>query len=198
MDRPRLTKGLLEIYTGDSKGKTTAALGLSLRAAGHGFQTYIIQFMKGTSYYGELYSIPRLFPSIQIRQYGRSCPHEALIKNGEKECTGCGQCFVKKGAAAKEDIEMAELALYHAREVITSDHYDVVILDEILNALDFDLLKLPEVLELIELKPELVEIVMTGRNVPQQLVERADLVTEMKMVKHPFAKGIPARRGIEY
>lgn len=198
MNRPRLTRGLVEIYTGDSKGKTTASLGLALRAAGHGFKVYIIQFMKGTSYYGELYSVQRLFPSIQIRQYGRSCPYEALIKNGEKECTGCGQCFVQKGAAAIEDFEMAELAMKHASEIIKSDLYDVVILDEIINALDFGLLKLTEVTELLDSKPDLVEIIMTGRNAPQTLVERVDLVTEMKMIKHPFDKGIQARRGVEY
>lgn len=198
MSRQRLTQGLVEIYTGNSKGKTTAALGLALRAAGHGFKVYIIQFMKGTSYYGELYSIQKLSPYIQLRQYGRSCPVEALIKNGEKECNGCGQCFVQKGQPTAEDMEMAALGLQHANEIIQSDDYDIVILDEILNALDFDLIKLAEVNNLLDAKPPLVEIIMTGRNVPQQLVERADLVTEMNSIKHPFEKGIPARKGVEY
>lgn len=198
MNRDRLTQGLIQIYTGNSKGKTTASLGLALRAAGHGFKTYIIQFMKGSSYYGELYSIQKMQPYIQIRQYGRPCKQESLIKNGEKLCEGCGWCFVKKGNPTTEDKEMAQLALKHAEQMIKSDEYDIVILDEILNALDFGLIELADVYGLLDLKTPLTELVMTGRNAQQELIDRADLVTEMVSVKHPFDKGIQARRGIEY
>lgn len=198
MERPRLSQGLTQIYTGNSKGKTTAALGLALRAIGHGFKVYIIQFMKGTSYYGELYSLSRLYPDIIVRQYGRACPLQTLIKNGEKQCTGCGQCFVEKGKIKPEDREMASLALAHSREILFSDQYDIVILDEILNALYFELVTLEDVKHLIKGKPPLVELVLTGRYAPVELIEMADLVTEMKEIKHPFQKGIPARRGIEY
>lgn len=198
MSRPRLTKGLVQVYTGNSKGKTTASLGISLRAVGHGFKVYIIQFMKGSSYYGELYSIQKLYPYMQIRQYGRSCPNETLIKNGEKLCTGCMKCFVQKGKATKDDLEMTALALAHAKEIITSDEYDIVVLDEILNSLDFDLLKMEDITNLLDLQPPLVEIIMTGRNAPQAIIDRADLVTEMHQIKHPYEQGIPARRGTEY
>ncbi|MDN5364659.1 MAG: cob(I)alamin adenosyltransferase [Eubacteriales bacterium] len=198
MERPRLSQGLTQIYTGNSKGKTTAALGLALRAIGHGFKVYIIQFMKGTSYYGELYSLARLYPDITVRHYGRACPIQTLIKNGEKQCTECGQCFVEKGKIKPEDREMASMALAHSREILFSDQYDIVILDEILNALYFELVTLEDVKHLIKGKPPLVELVLTGRYAPVELIEMADQVTEMKEIKHPFQKGILARRGIEY
>ncbi|HEX3032081.1 MAG TPA: cob(I)yrinic acid a,c-diamide adenosyltransferase [Bacillota bacterium] len=198
MKRDRLTKGLIQVYTGNSKGKSTAAFGLVTRAAGHGFKSYIVQFQKGGQYYGETITWQRMYPQIQFSQYGRVCPISNLIRQGEAVCNGCGACFLKKGEGTQEDIRQAHLALEKAREVMLSDEFDLVILDELSNALYFELVTLEEVLELLRQKPPLVEVVITGRNAPPEIIEMADLVTEMKEIKHPFAKGEPSRRGIEY
>lgn len=198
MSRPRLEKGLVEIYTGNSKGKTTCAMGLALRAVGHGFKVYVIQFMKGSTYTGELYSSQRLSPNLEIVQFGRGCPSAALIKSGFAKCTGCGQCFAK-GKGQLEDKNIAAMAYSHAKEILTSDDYDIVILDEINNCLKYELVTVQQILDLIELKPERVELVMTGRYFPpEEIIDAADLVTEMKQIKHPYEKGISSRRGVEY
>ncbi|MTV47410.1 cob(I)yrinic acid a,c-diamide adenosyltransferase [Heliobacillus mobilis] len=196
--RPVLEKGLIQVYTGNAKGKTTASLGLALRAIGHGFKVFIVQFMKGSSYYGELATIQRLSPDIQLAQYGRNCTHDPLIRQGEMQCVGCGHCFVRKGAATEQDKKMAAMALEKSRQVITSADYDLVILDELSNALYFELVTIEQALELLDLKPEKVELIVTGRNVPPEIVERAHLVTEMKEIKHPYQIGVASRRGIEY
>ncbi|MBN1484332.1 MAG: cob(I)yrinic acid a,c-diamide adenosyltransferase [Chloroflexia bacterium] len=170
------TTGLVQIYTGDGKGKTTAALGLVLRAAGHGLRCYVGQFMKGTPY-GELDSLPRLAPDVTIEQYGRpNLIHEI----------------------SPEDMRLAQEGLERARQVLHGGDYDLVVLDEICVALHFELLQLEQVLELVEGKPPAVELILTGRRAPAALIERADLVTEMREVKHPYQQGIMAREGIEY
>jgi len=173
-----LEKGLIQVYTGPGKGKTTAALGLALRAAGQDMKVYIIQFMKGWPHYGELISVEKL-PNITLRQFGRPD-------------------FVNKGNPDPEDVEQAHQALDHARQILTSGDYDVVVLDEINVALDYNLIELGEVLTLIESKPEKVELVLTGRGAHPEIVKRADLVTEMLDIKHPFNEGAKGRRGIEY
>lgn len=196
MTKPTLSKGLIQVYTGNSKGKSTAAFGLAIRAIGQGLKVYIILFMKGNSYYGELKTFQKLFPAITIKQFGRVCNNPESRHEGE--CRKCNHCFIKKGQATPEDRETARKALAHAKEVIASAEYDIVILDELNNALYYDLLELEPVLEVLQNKSELVELVLTGRNAPPQVIELADLVTEMKVIKHPYEKGIPARRGIEY
>ncbi|MCW2278319.1 cob(I)yrinic acid a,c-diamide adenosyltransferase [Heliophilum fasciatum] len=196
--RPQLTQGLVQVYTGNSKGKTTASLGLALRAIGHGFRVYIIQFMKGSTYYGELFSVQRLYPEIQIAQYGRNCQFDSMIRQGEMTCTGCGHCFVRKGEATEQDRAGAQFAMQRAREVMASGEFDLVILDELSNALYFELITLEEALDLIRSKPEKVELIITGRNAPQEIQDAAHLVTEMREIKHPYQIGVPSRRGIEY
>lgn len=176
---PKLTSGLIQIYTGPSKGKTTAALGLTIRAVGHGFHVYILQFMKGRQDYGELGGLKRLQPECQIEGFGTPG-------------------WVHKGKASEEDVQEAQKGLARAQEIILSGKWDIVILDEIINAIWFELLTEEEVLKLLDSKPEHVEVLLTGRNASQQLMERADLVTEMIQVKHPYEKGINARLGIEY
>jgi len=173
-----LEKGLIQVYTGPGKGKTTAALGLALRAAGHGLKVHIVQFMKGWPHYGELVSVERL-PNITIRQFGR--PQ-----------------FVDKESPDPEDFRLAREALAHARQVILSGECDVLILDEINVALNLGLIELSDVLSLLEEKPERVELVLTGRNAPLEIVRRADLVTEMLDIKHPYYEGIKGRQGIEF
>ncbi len=178
MKTPKLERGLVQVYTGNGKGKTSAAFGLALRAVGRGLKVYVIQFIKGGFDYGELHIVDKL-PNLTLKAFGR------------------GQ-FITAKPPAKEDIKLAEQALDHARKIIQSNEYDIVILDEINVALSLKLINLRNVMELIDVKPINVELVFTGRQAPNQLVEAADLVTEMKEVKHPFAKGYQSRKGIEY
>jgi len=175
---PRLEKGLVQVYTGNGKGKTSAALGVALRAVGRGLQVYIIQFIKGGFDYGELHVTDRL-PNLQLKAFGRGR-------------------FITQKPPAKEDVKLAEDALNLAREVVVTGKYDVVILDEVNVALNLKLISLDAVLELIRAKPRYVELVLTGRYAPREIIEVADLVTEMMEVKHPFNKGFQAREGIEY
>ncbi|MCJ7620430.1 MAG: cob(I)yrinic acid a,c-diamide adenosyltransferase [Anaerolineae bacterium] len=171
-------KGLIHVYTGHGKGKTTAALGQAMRAAGQGLRVYIIQFMKGWPHYGELESV-RQHPNITIRQFGRPD-------------------YVSKESPEPVDIRMAEEALEHGREIVRSGDYDLVILDEINVALEWHLIRLEDVLSLLDQKPEKVELILTGRYAHPEVIARADLVTEMREIKHPYHKGIVSRRGIEY
>jgi cob(I)alamin adenosyltransferase len=175
---PKLENGFVQVYTGNGKGKTTAAFGLALRAIGRGLKVYIIQFIKGGFDYGELYVVDKL-PNLKLKAFGRGK-------------------FVTEKPAEKEDVKLAEEAWALAEEVVMSGEYDIVILDEINVALNLKLIKIEKVLELIKNKPKHVELVLTGRYAPDEIIEVADLVTEMKEVKHPFNKGYQARKGIEY
>ena len=172
-----MIKGLIQVYTGDGKGKTTAALGLALRAAGRNMKVLIVQFMKKWDY-GELHSV-KLIPNI------------TLETSGTKE-------FIYKGKAKKIDYEEAEKAFSFGIEGMQSGNYDIVIFDELNMALYYELLDLKEVIEKLKGKPDKVEVVITGRRASQEIIEIADLVTEMKEIKHPYQKGIGARIGIEY
>ena len=171
-------KGLVQVFTGNGKGKTTAALGTILRAAGHGLRIFIVFFMKGDYDYGEFSTLSRL-PHVDMASFGfRHLTDPANIK--------------------PEEVEQARLALSAAREAVLSGNYDLVVLDEVNVALGFKLVELDEVVKLIKDKPPDVELILTGRYADTRLIEMADLVTEMVKVKHPFDKGIKARRGIEY
>lgn len=171
-----MKKGYIQVYTGDGKGKTTAALGLALRAAGAGLKVYICQFMK-TGNYSEVRALKRFSDLITIEQFGT------------------GQ-FVK-GPPAPEDIEAACSGLERARGAMGSGQYGLIILDEANVAVNFGLFSVEELLNFITDKPEAVEMVITGRGARPEIIDRADLVTEMKRVKHYFDKGITARTGIE-
>ncbi|MDH5793356.1 MAG: cob(I)yrinic acid a,c-diamide adenosyltransferase [Candidatus Bathyarchaeota archaeon] len=175
---PKLEKGLVQVYTGNGKGKSSAAFGLALRAIGRGLKVYIIQFIKGGFDYGELYIVDKL-PNLTLKAFGRGK-------------------FVTEKPPGKADVELAEEAFALAEEVVKSGEYDIVILDEINVALNLKLIQIEKVLELIKNKPKHVELVLTGRYAPNEIIEAADLVTEMKEVKHPFNKGFQARKGIEY
>jgi len=190
--------GLVQVYTGEGKGKTTAALGLAFRAVGHGFRVHIIQYLKGRNYAGELFSAQKLAPNLTISQFGRGCRISALIQQGYKKCTGCGNCFIKDRGVDKEDFEFIEMAMGQAWDFVDNRKCDILVLDEIGNAIRYGLVTSNQVLELIKAKPADMEIILTGRGISQEVLDAADLVTEMKMVKHPFKKGIPSRRGIEY
>ena len=171
-------KGLIQVFTGNGKGKTTAALGTILRAAGHGFRVFIVFFMKGDYGYGEFSTLTKL-PNVDMASFGlQSLTDPSNIK--------------------PEEIEQARLALEATREAILSGNYDLIVMDEVNVALGFNLIELDEVVKLIKDKPPKVELILTGRYADTELIELADLVTEMVKVKHPFDKGIKARKGIEY
>jgi cob(I)alamin adenosyltransferase len=172
----RLTRGHVQVYTGDGKGKTTAALGLALRASGRGLQTYVGQFMKG-QHYGELDAV-RDNPFITIEQYG------------DVRC-------IHREEATSEHVRQAQQGLERAREAMRSGKYDIIVLDEVNVTIWFGLLQVDDVLAFIDQRPEHVELVLTGRRAPQKLIERADLVTEMRPVKHYYEQGVMARKGIE-
>lgn len=174
-----LSQGLIQVYTGDGKGKTTAALGLAIRAVGHGFKVYIVQFMKGKEGSGELVGLKRLSPECEFEHFG-------------------GEGWIRKGEVSEDHIQQAEAAFSRAREIVLSGEWDVVILDEIINALWFELIPENIVLDLFLEKPPHVELILTGRNASSALIEKADLVTAMVMEKHPFKQGHLARTGIEY
>lgn len=190
--------GLIQVYTGNSKGKTTAALGLSIRAIGHGYKVAFLQLMKGSNYYGELVTLKRLSEDIFHKQFGRPCPHSGDIKEGTGKCIGCGNCFIRKGDDITDDRKEALQALEFIKEQMHSGKFDIMVLDEILNCIYFDLLTEQEVLDLLNQKPDKLEVILTGRNASKGIIDRADLVTNMEMIKHPYEKGIMARRGIEY
>ena len=175
---PKLERGLVQIYTGDGKGKTSAAFGLALRAIGRGLKVYVIQFIKGGFDYGELYVVDKL-PNLTLKAFGRGN-------------------FITEKPPGKRDFQLAEEALTLAEGIIKGGEYDIVILDEINVALSLKLVKIERVLELIKNKPRHVELVLTGRCAPDEIIEAADLVTEMREIKHPFNKGCQARKGIEY
>jgi len=173
-----MEKGYVQIYTGNGKGKTTAALGLALRAAGYGMKTYIGQFMKG-QHYGELDAIKMLKGLVTIEQYGL-----------QEFCIPENPPNAKQVKAACDGLEKM-------REVIKSEKYGIVVMDEITTAIYFKLIDLSGVVELVKSKPKSLELVITGRYAPDELIALADLVTEMKEVKHYYKKGIVARDGIE-
>ncbi|MBU7009363.1 MAG: cob(I)yrinic acid a,c-diamide adenosyltransferase [Theionarchaea archaeon] len=171
-----MENALVQVYTGPGKGKTTAALGLAARAAGHGFKVYMIQFMKGRIDYGELKTAESI-PNFEIKQFGR--PE-----------------FVSKENPDPEDIKLAQEGFEHAQKIIFSKEYDMVILDEINVAMDFQLIPIQDVETLIKERPGTVELILTGRNCPPQIVKIADYVTEMLEIKHPYTEGTLARKGI--
>lgn len=171
--------GLIQIYTGDGKGKSTAAFGLALRATGCGLKVAIIQFMKKGEWYGEIETLAKL-PEIELFSFG---------------CDG----FLKKGdPPPAEHLKQAKAALDKARSILKEGQADILILDELNNAIFFGLVSQEETKELLALKPPHTELVLTGRNAPDYLLQEADLITEMREVKHPYQRGLPARRGIEY
>ena len=194
--KDKLNQGLVQVYTGGGKGKTTAALGLGLRACGHGFEVEMIQFLKGTGYTGELKAVKRL-NNFKINQFGKKCPYAEKIEAGEMECIACGECFVEDDNK-KQHQQFIRDAYNYSKAVLTSGEVDIIILDEINNALRYNFLTITEVLNLIDLKDSLTELVLTGRGLPEEILKEADLVTEMKNIKHPFNQDVASRRGIEY
>ncbi len=182
----KLKEGYLQVYTGDCKGKTTAALGLAFRALGHGFKIHMIQFLKGKgtnkmswSEYGEWIAARKFGNLFTIEPYGR--PE-----------------FVNPKHPKQEDIELAKKGVERAIEIMNKNEVDILILDELNVAYMFNLITLEDIFRIIENKPRDMELIITGRGAPKELIEKADLVTEMKEIKHYYYKGVDAREGIEF
>ncbi len=169
--------GLLQVYTGEGKGKTTAALGLALRAWGHGLRVCVVQFMKKGEDYGEILALRRM--GIEVFQFG----------SGK---------LIAKGRHCQDDLDCAKHALDLSSSLLRSKEFDLIILDEVNVALYFDLLTIDDVLDALRQKDRGVEVVCTGRNAPDALKKEADLVTVMTVEKHPYDDGLEARKGIEY
>ncbi len=175
-----IRKGLIIVNTGPGKGKTTAAMGTALRAVGNGMRVLMLQFLKGSWHYGELDAVKAFGDKFVMKQMGRG--------------------FVKVGAAETdpEDIRLVEQAWAEAEQAIASGEWDLVILDEINYAISYKMLDPAKVAEALKRRPEMVHVILTGRNAHPTIVELADTVTEMREVKHAYQKGIQAQRGIEY
>ena len=172
-----LEQGCVQVYTGNGKGKTTASLGLALRAVGRGLRVCVFQFIKGGGRYGEHLAAEKLAPLLTIIQTGR--PGWVNTKD------------------ITEDRKVAQNSLVQARKLLTSGEFDLFVCDEINGAVGFGLIDVEQVLELISSKPEKTELVLTGRNADERVIDAADLVTEMREIKHYYKAGVPARTGIE-
>ena len=177
---PDIRRGLIIVHTGPGKGKTTAAMGVGLRAVGQGMRVLMLQFIKGSWHYGELDAVQAFGDHFVIKQMGRG--------------------FVKVGGEKPdpEDVRMVEDAWAEAEQAIQSGVWDLVILDEINYAISYGMLSAEKVVEALRKKPEMVHVILTGRNAHPTIVELADIVTEMRQLKHAYEKGVLAQRGIEY
>lgn len=176
-----MDRGLIIVFTGDGKGKTTSALGVALRACGHNMKVAMLQFIKGSWHYGELESVKKLSPNFELIPLG-------------KGFVG----IIDDKLPREEHIKAAKEALSIAMEKITSGDYRIVILDEINVAVKLNLINIEDLLDLVKAKPERLHLIITGRGADPKLIEAADLVTEMREIKHPYQKGIEAQRGIDY
>lgn len=172
--------GLLLVHTGNGKGKTTAALGIGLRAAGHGMKVLMLQFFKGPWLTGELCAVKRLEPNFKITQLG-----QGFIKTRKEE-------------HSEATIENARTSWDYAKQEIFSDLYDIIILDEINNMVDHGLLSVEEVISVLKERPKRLTVILTGRNAHDRIIEMADMVTEMREIKHHYKSGIKAQKGIEF
>ncbi|MGB9726841.1 MAG: cob(I)yrinic acid a,c-diamide adenosyltransferase [Nitrososphaeria archaeon] len=178
MKRYRLDKGYVHIITGEGPGKTTSAFGIAARALGRGLKVCVIQFLK-RKISGEILFFRKCSKNIVIKQFGTAS-------------------FVRKGIVGPEDIKLAEMGLDYAKRQVMSGKFDLVILDEINVALYFGLLKVEDVISLINSRPKNVELILTGRNAPQELFDYADYLIKIEAIKHPFVRGEAARKGIEF
>lgn len=170
-------KGYIQVYTGDGKGKTTAAFGLALRAVGAGKKVFIAQFIKGKPY-SEIDTVNNYIPTITVKQYGLDC-------------------FIYNQPTAA-DIDAARRGLAEVATIVAKKKYDMVVLDEICIALYYNIFSVSEVVKILTNKPEQTEIIVTGRYAPNEIIAIADLVTEMREVKHYYSKGVEGRKGIEF
>lgn len=172
-------KGLVLVYTGNGKGKTTAALGLALRAIGHGQHVFMLQFVKSDPSYGEIQAIKKYLPNFKVVQAGKNK-------------------MLPDGSLVNDDLDVVRKGFYMGKEALLSGEFDLVIFDEINIVLERGQLAVQEVLKMLVARPEHVNVVLTGRHAPKEIIDFADLVSEIKEIKHPYRRGIKARAGIEF
>ena len=170
--------GLIIVNTGNGKGKTTAALGTAMRAVGSGFNVFMVQFIKGSWDYGELHVVEKLKPNLEIKPMGEGFTWETKDK--------------------ERDTQVAHEAWQFCKELMKKNEHDLLIFDEINNAMDYGYLDIGDVVTALKNKPEQMHIILTGRGAPQEIIDVANLVTEMREIKHPFHEGIYAQKGIEF
>lgn len=185
---------MIRVYTGDGKGKTTSALGDALNAYSRGIKVLILQFLKGSTYMGELYGLNRL--GITVVQLGIGCRWSGLIRTGLRHCTGCGECF-RENRNSEVALPLIQAGLRFLKEQIHSSEYGMIILDEVSHALNHGFLQADELQGILCLAPS-TQWILTGRNFPKEWLEKADEWLDLKAVKHPFQEGLRSRRGIEY
>ena len=178
MEKQPSERRLVHVYTGNGKGKTSAAVGMIVRALGRGWKVFMIQFMKSESCSGE---------TTVLRQH----PNFKCVQSGTRD-------FVRKSHIRPADRKLAKIGFAEAQKSIEGQNYDMVVLDEVIQAVEFGLIPLEKILHLIRQKPDQTELVLTGRNAPVQIIESADLVSEIVEVSHPFQKGVQARKGVEF
>jgi cob(I)alamin adenosyltransferase len=185
---------MITVYTGQGKGKTTSALGEALLAYSKGKHLLIVQFLKGSTYSGELMSLNRL--GIPVYQFGVGCRWSGMIRTGIKHCTGCGECF-RENRNPEIALELVDQAFTFIRNEVKSNTYQVVILDEVSHAINHGFLDQEQLKELLAVNSSL-HWILTGRGMPVSLESMADQWWELNALKHPFAQGVKSRRGIEY
>lgn len=182
MDKESVTHdGMVIVYTGNGKGKTTASLGVALRAIGHGFRVCMVQFIKGEWHYGELNSIKRLEPDLELIVAGKG--FIGIIDDDH---------------AFEEHVKAANTALNIVNQKISLGTFDIIILDEINYAINLGVVKLEDVINIVKNRPKNVSLILTGNHAREEIISLADLVTEMKEIKHPYKKGIKAKKGIDF
>lgn len=182
MDKESETQdGMVIVYTGNGKGKTTASLGVALRAIGHGFRVCIVQFIKGEWHYGELNSMKRLEPDLELIVAGKG--FIGIIDDDH---------------AFEEHVKAANTALNIVNQKISLGTFDIIILDEINYAINLGVVKLEDVIKIVKNRPKNVSLILTGNHAREEIISLADLVTEMKEIKHPYKKGIKAKKGIDF
>lgn len=194
----KLEKGLVQVFAGAGKGKTEAALGIALRAASCGFKVYIIQMLKGNGLSTSVSSLENSFKNLKIDAFGRHCPYIDLMVQGVLLCDDCKECFIPPKKVKEMDKELARMALDLAGRVIKNGKHQVLVLDEILLALELKLVDAEEVIKLIKDKPEDMELVLTGRKAPPEIIELANQVTDMNDVKNLKSQGVKGRFGIDH
>ncbi|HEY8908686.1 MAG TPA: cob(I)yrinic acid a,c-diamide adenosyltransferase [Desulfosporosinus sp.] len=185
---------MITVYTGQGKGKTTSAIGEALFAYSKGKRVLMVQFLKGSTYSGEIMGLNRL--GIPLIQFGVGCLWAGMIRTGLKHCTGCGECF-RQNRTPEIGLELVDLALQYVVGEVQANTYDVIILDEVSHALNRDFLRLDQLRELL-LMDSTLHWILTGRGMPNTLESMVDNWWELTMLKHPFTKGVKSRRGIEY
>jgi cob(I)alamin adenosyltransferase len=202
-----MEKGNIHIYTGNGKGKTTSAIGLVIRALGRNKKVLIIQFLKNAKDYGEHLFFKKYYPKLKIKRFGRKCifpKKDAYLSGTQVSCEECYKkfnylpCHFSKDKPKKIDVAETNKAWSEAKNAISSEKYDLIVLDEILYAMSFSLIKEKDVIKFLKNIHNKTDIVLTGRYKGKKLIEIADYVSNIKEVKHPFKKGIKAKLGIEY